>query len=389
MTTPTSPKRFISLKTKIWIGFTLIFTPVFLGSYYWFYHYTTSRVLRGVTDNLENTINGAARGINPNNFLELYRQESQNNPQCPPPENAPPEENGYYPEDNSLYWEHVTWLRTIQELEPRMRAYTYIQGSQPGEIIAIGSTGVFRKPRGGFRFCQRYQSDNTRIYDGLFEQVNVWDIYKDDFGYWITTYMPIRDHNGEEMIGAIGIDIPADYVETVRRGILVSSSIAFLITYVGIFLLIYTASNILTRPLMDLTEAAEQIGEGNYKQNLTKIKAESTYEDEIGTLIRVFQIMVGKVAQRERTLRQEISELRIEIDEAKRKKQVAEIVDSDAFKSIQDRAQEMRAAMRRWQSPSAGAPSLTHQDTAAQSQSDAASDAESTSPTADPPESGT
>ncbi len=45
---------------------------------------------------------------------------------------------------------------------------------------------------------------------------------------------------------------------------------------------------------------------------------------------------------REQKLRQEIQQLKIEIDEAKRQKQVSEIVESDFFKSLTARAKEMR-----------------------------------------------
>jgi hypothetical protein len=45
---------------------------------------------------------------------------------------------------------------------------------------------------------------------------------------------------------------------------------------------------------------------------------------------------------REQRLRQEIRQLRIEIDEVKRRKQVAEIVESDSFKEIQEKARAMR-----------------------------------------------
>ncbi len=51
---------------------------------------------------------------------------------------------------------------------------------------------------------------------------------------------------------------------------------------------------------------------------------------------------------REQSLRQEIQQLRIEIDEAKRQQQVSEIVDSDFFQDLQVRARAMRG--RRHQS---------------------------------------
>jgi len=45
----------------------------------------------------------------------------------------------------------------------------------------------------------------------------------------------------------------------------------------------------------------------------------------------------------EQKLRNEIRELRIEIDHVKREKQVAEITDSDYFRQLQQKAQEIKA----------------------------------------------
>ncbi|GAB4448319.1 MAG: hypothetical protein Kow0031_30860 [Anaerolineae bacterium] len=50
---------------------------------------------------------------------------------------------------------------------------------------------------------------------------------------------------------------------------------------------------------------------------------------------------------REQSLKQEIHQLRIEIDEAKRQQQVSEIVDTDFFTDLQARAQEIRRRGRR------------------------------------------
>jgi hypothetical protein len=65
--------------------------------------------------------------------------------------------------------------------------------------------------------------------------------------------------------------------------------------------------------------------------------------------------MVSKVHQREQILRRQVEELKIEIDEAKRQKQVNEIVESDFFQNVQARAQAMR--QRRQRSASSPLPS--------------------------------
>lgn len=65
-------------------------------------------------------------------------------------------------------------------------------------------------------------------------------------------------------------------------------------------------------------------------------------KDEISQLAHDFAIMVGKVYMREQALRRQVQELKIEIDESKRSHQVSEIVETDFFKDLQARANNMR-----------------------------------------------
>lgn len=338
-TDPLKPRgRFLSLRVKIWIGFILIFTPVFVASYYWFYQYTNARVFQTITEDLEDTLSGTLKGIDTEKFVRLYEEESANNPQCPPALGA--EQNGYYPEDNPLYMEHEYWLYAAQQLEPQTRIYTYIKGIEPGEVIAIGSTGYFREPRGGFRFCQRYTSTTTRIYDGLTQRVDAWEPYRDSFGTWITTYAPIVDDNSR-VIGAIGVDISANYVEEVRREILISGAIAFFLSYLLIFFLVYWLSGLLTKPIVGLANVAKEIGEGNYELEWAENKKRN-FQDEIDTLTNVFRSMVQKIALREESLRARVQQLEIMIDRSKLEKQVSEIVESDFFQDLQSKVASMR-----------------------------------------------
>lgn len=348
-----STGRFFSLRLKIWLGFTLIFIPVFIGSYAWFYNYTKDRVFQTITDDLSQTLYGALAGMDKEGFVQLYAEESANNPMCPPEKptaDTPPEQNGYYPENNPLYLEHVNWLRAVQLTELKespygdptketTRLYTYIKGPDEGEVIAIGSTGYFRETRGGFRFCQRYTSTTTRIYEGLEQRVDAWEPYTDRFGTWITTYAPIIDDSGQ-IIGAIGIDITAAYVQQVADEILQQGIIAFAITFAIIFLLVYWLAGFLTRPIIGLAGAAKKIGEGDYNQEIAG--GDSNVKDEIDTLTDVFKVMVDKVAQREQNLRARVQQLEIMIDKSKLSKQVTEIVESEFFQDLKTKVKDMR-----------------------------------------------
>lgn len=342
--TKSSPLHYVSLRIKIWIGFILIFTPVFIGSYFWFYQYTKDSVFQTISEKLVNTINGAVQGMDVDGFVTLYQQESTSNPNCSPTTGTAA---GYYP-DNPLYIEHENWLRTVQQIassarpdDPsNIRLYTYVKGPKPGDIVAVGSTGYFRNPRGGFKFCELYHSNTTRIADGLNQRVDSWDIYDDKYGSWITTYQPITDQKGE-IVGAIGVDMPASYVNQVARGILIGGAIAFIISYALIFVLVYWLSGLLTRPIVALARVADDIGDGIYEQNWAVLNRAS-FRDEVDTLGTIFRSMVDKVAEREKSLRARVARLEVMIDHSKLETQVKEIVSSDFFQDLRSKVKDMR-----------------------------------------------
>jgi two-component system cell cycle response regulator len=67
-------------------------------------------------------------------------------------------------------------------------------------------------------------------------------------------------------------------------------------------------------------------------------------EDALGNLARVFQRMAIEVAARERALKAQVQQLRIEIDEAKADRQVREITETDYFRDLQRKADALRAS---------------------------------------------
>ncbi|HEX2089385.1 MAG TPA: response regulator [Actinomycetota bacterium] len=77
-------------------------------------------------------------------------------------------------------------------------------------------------------------------------------------------------------------------------------------------------------------------------------------DDALGQLARTFQRMALEVRAREERLRQEVRELRIEIDERRQTEKVAEITGTDYFKDLRDRAQELRRIVA---NPGSGADS--------------------------------
>jgi len=65
-------------------------------------------------------------------------------------------------------------------------------------------------------------------------------------------------------------------------------------------------------------------------------------DDALGQLARVFQKMAREVRLREENLKQQVQELKIVLDESRQKKKVAEITETDYFKSLQREADALR-----------------------------------------------
>jgi len=89
-----------------------------------------------------------------------------------------------------------------------------------------------------------------------------------------------------------------------------------------------------------VTDAAAAVEDGTFAaERLSDVTLRS---DELGRLARVFQRMVVEVQAREQRLKQQIQELRIEVDEVKKAQQIAEITETDYFYQLKQKAKDLR-----------------------------------------------
>jgi DNA-binding response OmpR family regulator len=94
------------------------------------------------------------------------------------------------------------------------------------------------------------------------------------------------------------------------------------------------------RQVTCLTDAAAAVEAGTFDPGCLTDVAQRA--DELGQLARVFQSMAREVYAREQRLKRQLQELRIEIDEAKKAQQVAEITETDYFRELSEKAQRLR-----------------------------------------------
>ncbi|MGK7923707.1 MAG: HAMP domain-containing protein [Spirulina sp.] len=323
---------FVSLRVKMLLLFTIVFSGVFAVAYYWFYQFATNTALRRIKVDLLDTMQAAARGVNGDELLALSKMR----------ESRP---GGYRDVTDPRYWEHVKWLATVERIEPRAYVYTYVQGPNPNSVVFVGSGSAANTDRDfeGAKFLEYYEPKTT-IHQGLTELTVRDKPYKDDWGSWITGYSPLENQEGEK-VAAIGVDFEASYVNEVQEAVRGRIFVAFSVTYGTLFILVLLISGVITKPIANLTKAAEKIGEGEYDLDFSSF-IQRRFSDEIGTLASVFDLMVEKVRKREEKLKEQVKVLKIEIDQVKRKQQVDSIVDSDFFQDLQAKARELRGRNR-------------------------------------------
>ena len=104
--------------------------------------------------------------------------------------------------------------------------------------------------------------------------------------------------------------------------------------------LVYFLACQIARPVLAITAAAAAIETGTFDpERLEPVKHRF---DELGRLARVFQSMAEQMYVREQKLKQQVAELRIEIDQTKKARQVAEITETDYFQALRQKAKQLR-----------------------------------------------
>jgi len=321
---------YLSLRVKLLVGFTLLFSIVFAVVFYWFNLFAESMALGRIEEDLTDTLLAAAAGVDGDEFIDIYQEADAN-------------EDGF--SDDPRFRKQIEWLDTVHRIEPRAWPFTYIKGDEEREVIFVNDVWIDYEPDKAARFRESYIPNTYVMWNGLDKKTLYMEVYSDPWGSWVSGYAPIKNSAGET-VGALGVDFRADYVDQVKQAIRNSMVVAFLVTYLTLFVLVYLVSGALTRPIINLTRVAEHIGEGDYDQDLSGL-SKGKFRDEISSLSEVFTIMVDKVYQREQKLRRQVQELRIEIDEVKQAKQVQEIVETDFFQELRTKAQTMRERSKR------------------------------------------
>jgi len=150
---------------------------------------------------------------------------------------------------------------------------------------------------------------------------------------------PIADTQGQ-VTGATVVYLPTEHVQmALRRELQLAAAVAAVVLVAGL-LTSAILSRRVTEPVARLTAAAAAVeAEAFEPESLADV---TTRADELGQLARVFVRMAHEVQAREERLKQQVQALRIEIDEARKAEQVAEITETEYFQRLRVLAAKLR-----------------------------------------------
>lgn len=291
----------VSLRVKLLVGFSVVFSLVFAGAFYWFYSYTTEKVVARLRADMRSTLIGALSGVNSEDLMGLY---------------AEGQPNGEGFSDDPRYLSQIAWFETVQNIEPRVWLYSYIIGNAntnrriglpavgtgEKEIIYLVDLWALNDPTKAAKFLEPDQAGLLARRIELQGGIQESDIYTDKWGTWISAAAPLKGGQGD-VVAVIGLDIDARYVRLLQQAIRSRMLFAFIVTYAVFFVLIYILSGMLTRQLGGLTQSAQRIAAGDYSLDFSFARG-NRFPDEMTTLAEVFKGMVDSIRIREQMIRE-------------------------------------------------------------------------------------
>jgi len=350
--------RRLGMRWKLLLAFGLVFTVFFVVLAIWILSFSTNSANSRLKSTLRDLCTGAAESLDLDAFVAL----SQADLAIVPGEIYPAiagklagtkvTAESVYPASEA-YWRHNQELANVRRTNPEASPYTFYLAPD-GVVRAVGSWASLGYPNigvddpAGFRF----QQDVTEIIDQTtlgyfklgFAETTFQPAYTDALSRWISVYAPIKDRAGN-VVGAIGVDYDVAYVDKVRSDVQRSLYPVFAVAYVLLLGLLFVLSGQFAKRIARLNSVTRKVADGNYDVDISS-SASAVFADEMTELANSFLVMTQKVGDRERTLTQAVQVMRVEIDEAKRKDAVSEIVDSDFFNDLTKKAGAMRAKVK-------------------------------------------
>lgn len=171
---------------------------------------------------------------------------------------------------------------------------TELEGGNKTSIVAVPSHLVKPLEDGGIKVGDMYEQPKeiAKSVQAMLQtkKVTFTNVYKDDYGTWMTILYPIKDKNNQ-ISCYFGVDVDASVIDDGQNKLIKNSILTLLIFLI---LIILTQQIIIKRtlsPINELLKGINKVSNGNFD---VELKAGN---DELGRLNANFNIMTDKIKE--------------------------------------------------------------------------------------------
>ena len=333
MSTQAKPKANLSLRVKVLLPLLTLITIIFILSYIGIKQYITVTINNLLDEETASVVDYVSNCIDVNTLASLIASDVQYDQSLGWPDGMTDER----------YWDTQICLEDIDSFNQRAELFTYYAVDDKTLAYGVDQWATI-VPEESYPFreivVQDVEDDYQAMLTGLTQTYHYPGLrYAEvDDVYYYATITPLKSSSGNSA-GALVVYLDANWVtENLKRVSNILLSI-FALIYALVALLIWAITRNATSQLTKLKSAASRVADGDYTPITLKPQA---IDDEVSTLASLFNVMLDKVRGREEILKQKVVELEIQIDMKKRSKDVEEIVDTDFFRDLQERASTIR-----------------------------------------------
>lgn len=324
-------KRYLSLRYKLLIPLMGLGVLMFIMGYYGAQKYlrdTIYDIMKDETDSVRLYVEGC---LNEDQLQAITSGDVQYDETAPWPDGM----------TDQRYWDQAECLAGVEDFNPRTEIYTYYQTANSGLAFGVDQWAVLQA-EDSYLLGEKILEDEDYNYllRGL-EGVTYYDelkYFEEDDIYYFAVTSPLRNSQGI-VIGGLTIYLDASVAVDRLQTLSDLLAIIFAVLFVVVTLLVLGITRNVTSELVALQSTSKRVAEGDYSPITLR---PHRFNDEVSTLGELFNTMLDKVRQREQTLKTKVEELTIQIDNKKRSQDVQQIVESEFFQDLKQKAAEVR-----------------------------------------------
>jgi HAMP domain-containing protein len=332
MSTETKGKPYLSLRYKLLIPLMTLGVFMFIMGYFGAQEYLRSTIYRIMSEETDSITEYVVNCLDEDVLQALTFGGAQY------------DESAGWPAGmtDPRYWEQQACLDAVYDYNPRAEIYTYYVADE--NTLAVGLD----------QWATLFPEDSYPFGDLISEEDNDWEQFRlgledtysypeleyseEDDVYYYAVATPLRNSSGN-VIGGLSIYLDAGWAVESLQELSNYLLIIFTIIFITVTILVLYITRKTTSELAALKEASLRVTDGDYTPISLK---PHTIDDEVSTLAGLFNTMLDKVHEREETLQTEVEQLKVQIDMEKRQNDVKEIVESEFFQDLKQRASEVR-----------------------------------------------